>query len=51
MCYDYELEYLVRRAEEARKELKKAEERNKGIPASPKPSAPVEVPEEKPVPA
>ena len=45
MCYDYELEYLVRRAEEARKELKKAEERK------PQPAAPVEVPEEKPVPA
>jgi hypothetical protein len=46
MCYDYELEYLARRAEEARKELKKAEERSK-----PQPAAPVEVPEEKPVPA
>jgi hypothetical protein len=44
MCYDYELEYLVRRAEEARKELKKAE-------AQSKPAAPAEVPEEKPVPA
>jgi hypothetical protein len=46
MCYDYELDYLARRAEEARKELKKAEERDR-----PKPAAPVEVPEEKPVPA
>ncbi len=46
MCYDYELEYLVRRAEEARKEAKKTEQREK-----PKPAAPVEVPEEKPVPA
>jgi hypothetical protein len=49
MCYDYELEYLVRRAEEARKELKKAEERTK-----PKPAAPVEAPQpggqEEPVP-
>jgi len=49
MCYDYELEYLVRRAEEARKELKKAEERNK-----PKPAAPAEAPQpsgqEEPVP-
>ena len=44
MCYDYELEYLVRRAEEARKELKQA-------PEKPKPAAPVEAPEEKPVPA
>jgi hypothetical protein len=50
MCYDYELDYLVRRAEEARKELKKAEERNK-----PKPVAPAEAPapsgQEDPVPA
>ena len=46
MCYDYELEYLARRAEEARKELKKAEERDK-----PKPTAPAEVPQETPVPA
>ena len=46
MCYDYELDYLVRRAEEARKELKKAEDSNK-----PQPAAPVEAPEEKPVPA
>ena len=46
MCYDYELDYLVRRAEEARKELRKAEEQ-----AKPKPAAPVEIPEEKPVPA
>ncbi|HWM43073.1 MAG TPA: hypothetical protein VNP36_11595 [Burkholderiales bacterium] len=46
MCYDYELEYLVRRAEEARKELQKTDPREK-----PKPAAPVEVPEEKPVPA
>ena len=46
MCYDYELEYLVRRAEEARKELKKAEERDK-----PKPAAPTETPQETPVPA
>jgi hypothetical protein len=39
MCYEYELEYQLRRAEEARKELKKAEERNK-----PKPAAPAEAP-------
>jgi hypothetical protein len=45
MCYDYELDYLARRAEEARKELKKAEEQKQ------QPAAPVEVPEEKPVPA
>jgi hypothetical protein len=47
MCYDYELEYLVRRAEEARKEVKKTEQQRE----NPKPAAPVEVPEEKPVPA
>ena len=41
MCYDYELDYLVRRAEEARRELKKAEERNK-VTDTPKPSAPAE---------
>jgi hypothetical protein len=50
MCYDYELEYLARRAEEARKELKRADERNK-----PKPAAPAEAPkpsgQEEPVPA
>jgi len=46
MCYDYELEILVRPAEEARKELKQAEEQGK-----PKPSAPVEAPQEAPVPA
>ena len=38
MCYDYELEYLVRRAEEARKELKQA-------PEKPKPAAPAEAPQ------
>jgi hypothetical protein len=43
MCYDYDLEYLARRAEEARKELKKTEEQQPPVPA--------EVPEEKPVPA
>lgn len=48
MCYDYEFDYLARRAEETRKELKKAEEQRK---TQPKPAAPVEVPEEKPVPA
>jgi hypothetical protein len=47
MCYDYELDYLARRAEEARKELEKAEEQRKKH----QPAAPVEVPEEKPVPA
>ncbi|MGH8690343.1 MAG: hypothetical protein ACREUS_04875 [Burkholderiales bacterium] len=48
MCYDYELEYYLRRAEEARKELKKAEDRK------PKPAAPAEAPQpagqEEPVP-
>jgi len=43
MCYDYELDYLARRAEEARRELKRAEERNK-----PKPGAPVEAPASQP---
>ena len=47
MCYDYELDYLVRRAEEARRELKKAEEER----TKPKPAAPVEAPKETPVPA
>jgi len=46
MCYDYEFEVLVRRAEEARKQLKQAEE-----PGKPKPAAPVEAPQETPVPA
>lgn len=35
MCYDHELEYYLRRAEQARKELKKAEERAKPEPATP----------------
>jgi len=46
MCYEYELEYQLRRAEEARKELKQAEERDRA-----KTPAPREVPQEKPVPA
>jgi len=55
MCYEYELEYQLRRAEEARKELKKAEERNKGTATpKPKPAAPAEAPQpggqEEPVP-
>jgi hypothetical protein len=46
MCYDYELEYLMRRAEEARKESKKAEERAKEKSTEePKPSG-----QEEPVP-
>ena len=49
MCYDYELEYLARRAEEARRQLKKVEEGK-----TPKPAAPVEEPkpsgQEEPVP-
>ena len=53
MCYEYELEYQLRRAEEARKELKKAEERSKGT-ATPRPAAPAEAPQpggqEQPVP-
>ena len=39
MCYEYELEYYLRRAEEARRELKRLEELNK-----PKPAAPAEAP-------
>jgi len=47
MCYEYELEYQLRRAEEARKELKKAEERNKGTATpKPKPAAPAEAPQQ-----
>jgi len=50
MCYDYELEYYLRRAEEARKAREKAEERGK----QPKPAAPAEAPQpagqEEPVP-
>ena len=49
MCYDYELDYYLRRAEEARKELKKAEQQSK-----PRPAAPTEAPkpagQEEPVP-
>jgi hypothetical protein len=49
MCYEYELEYYVRRAEEARREMKRLEELNK-----PKPAAPAEAPtpsgQEEPVP-
>ena len=46
MCYDYELEYLMRRAEEARKELQKAEERaREKSKEEPKPSG-----QEEPVP-
>jgi hypothetical protein len=48
MCYDYEFDYLARRAEEARKQLQKAEEQRR---KEQQPAAPVEVPEEKPVPA
>ena len=52
MCYDYELEYLARRAEEARRELKKAEERSKPKPAAPAeaPAAPPSGGQEEPVP-
>ena len=52
MCYEYEWELHLRRAEEARKEMLKAEERAK----KPKPAAPAEAPqpgvkEREPVPA
>ncbi len=47
MCYGYELDYYLRRAEEARKELKKAEERAKEkAREEPRPSG-----QEEPVPA
>jgi hypothetical protein len=53
MCYAYEQEYWLRRAEEIRKEMKKTEERLKQqpapAPAKPAPDAGVEQPE--PVPA
>jgi cytochrome oxidase assembly protein ShyY1 len=54
MCYSYEHEYWLRRAEEIRKEMQKTEERLKQqpVPAPAKPVAPdagVEQPE--PVPA
>jgi hypothetical protein len=54
MCYAYEQEYWLRRAEEIRKEMQKAEERlkQKPAPAPAKPAAPdsgVEQPD--PVPA
>ena len=38
MCYEFEYEHLRRRAEQAREEMKKAEERAK----QPKPAAPAE---------
>jgi hypothetical protein len=47
MCYEYELEYQLRRAEEARKEQKKAEDRSKPKPAE----APNSGGQEEPVPA
>ena len=40
MCYEFERDYLTRRAEEARKEMQKAEERMK----QPKPAAPAAAP-------
>lgn len=40
MCYEFEREYLLRRAEEARNEMKKAEERMKQA----KPAAPAAPP-------
>lgn len=42
MCYEFEREYLLRRAEEARNEMKKAEQRMKQAkPAAPVAPAPV----------
>ena len=35
MCYEYELEYYLHRAEEARRELKRAQERIQTKPAAP----------------
>jgi hypothetical protein len=41
MCYDYELDYDLRRAEQARKELKKAEARTDPKPAGQEEPVPV----------
>ena len=51
MCYAFEYEYWMRRAEEVRKEMLKAEERMKQA-KQPKPAAPQpSVEEHEPVPA
>ena len=50
MCFEYEWEYQLKRAEEARKELQGREEQRK----KPKPAAPAEAPQtgaKEPVPA
>jgi hypothetical protein len=44
MCFDYEWEYMQRRAEEARKLAKQLEDERK----KPKPAAPAAAPEGKP---
>jgi hypothetical protein len=49
MCYDYELDYYLRRAEEARKELKKPGQQTKPTPAAPA-EAPKPAGQEEPVP-
>jgi hypothetical protein len=41
MCYEYEWEYQLKRAEEARKEMQRIEEQRK----KPKPASPASVPE------
>jgi hypothetical protein len=54
MCYEFEREYWLRRAEEARREMHKAEERmRQPKPATPaKPAAPeIGAEEREPVPA
>ena len=55
MCYEFEREYWMRRAEEVRKEMLKAEERMKQA-KQPRPAAPAAAPrpgvkEHEPVPA
>ncbi len=49
MCYEYEWEYLMQRAEEARKAMQKAED---DLKQKPKPAAPAHAPvQDDPVPA
>ena len=42
MCFEYEWEYHLKRAEEARKEMQRLEEQRK----QPKPASPASAPEE-----
>jgi len=51
MCFEYDVDYALRRAEEARKAMQQAEERMQQA-KEPKPAAPVPgVKEREPVPA